>query len=164
MALDAAALLLAEQLGEALLRARATLAVAESCTGGGIGYLVTAIPGSSNWFDRGFVTYSNAAKEEMLGVPADTLSRHGAVSEETAAAMATGALERSHADFSVSVTGVAGPDGGSDDKPVGTVCFGWSARGGETRTARIVFDGDRAEVRQRSILMAVQGVIDRVDR
>jgi len=144
-----------------LLLARGLLAVtAESCTGGGIARRLTAIPGSSHWFERGWVTYSNAAKREDLGVPADVLERCGAVSEETAAAMARGALDRSHGHVSVAVTGIAGPEGGSADKPVGTVCFAWSTRDGETRTAQAHFEGDRAVVREQSELMAVQGLID----
>lgn len=147
-----------------LLLAHGMLAVtAESCTGGGIARRLTAVPGSSHWFERGWVTYSNAAKREDLGVPADVLERHGAVSEETAAAMARGALDRSHGHVSVAVTGIAGPDGGSADKPVGTVCFAWSMRNGETRTARAVFEGDRAAVREQSELMAIQGLVDMLE-
>lgn len=157
----------AEQLVRTLadqLLARGQFAVtAESCTGGGIARRLTAVPGSSRWFERGWVTYSNTAKREDLGVPADILERCGAVSEETAAAMARGALARSHGHVSVAVTGIAGPDGGSVDKPVGTVCFAWSTRGGETRTARVVFEGDRAAVREQSELMAIQGLIDMLE-
>ena len=104
------------------------MATAESCTGGWIAQTATAIPGSSQWFDRGYVTYSNRAKMEVLGVPEDILERYGAVSEQTAAAMAAGAIEAARVDVSVAVTGVAGPDGGSAEKPVGMVWFGWCLR------------------------------------
>jgi len=121
---------LAARLGTALLAERLTLAAAESCTGGWVAQCVTAIAGSSDWFERGFVTYSNAAKQEMLGVPAATLAAHGAVSQPVAVAMAEGALRNSHADWALAITGVAGPSGGSAEKPVGTVCFAWACRGG----------------------------------
>ena len=116
---------LAQQLGIVLLARGEWLTAAESCTGGWLAQSVTAIAGSSAWFDRGFVTYSNAAKVEMLGVPETTIERHGAVSEATARAMAQGALSHSRADWSVAITGVAGPAGGSPEKPVGTICFAW---------------------------------------
>ena len=153
---------MAERLGDALLNGRKLLVTAESCTGGGIAWLITSIPGSSQWFDRGIVAYSNAAKQELLAVSHDVLAAYGAVSEQTAAAMAQGALGNSHADISVAVTGIAGPDGGSEEKPVGTVCFGWSLRDGETKTARIVFEGDRQQIRERAILMAINGLLDMV--
>ena len=152
------------QLSSQLVGQNKMLVTAESCTGGGIAYAITEIPGSSEWFERGFVTYSNLAKQEQLGVAHDLIVRFGAVSEEVAAAMALGALRHSHADFSVAVTGIAGPDGGSAEKPVGTVCFGWSVRHGETRTTRIVFDGDRHQVRELSILAALQGLADLVEQ
>lgn len=139
------------------------LATAESCTGGGIGYELTAIAGSSHWFDRGFITYSNEAKQESLGVSSQILEQFGAVSEECAAAMAEGALEHSRADIAVSVTGIAGPGGGSSDKPVGTVCFAWSLRKQAPRTARVVFEGDRQSVRKQTILMALQGLLDTLE-
>src|SRR5689334_15846625 len=120
---------LAEQVGARLLDRRLLLATAESCTGGWVSQELTAIAGSSAWFERGFVTYSNAAKEEMLGVRTETLARHGAVSEEVAAEMALGALAHSHASVAVSVTGIAGPSGGSATKPVGMVCFAWALSG-----------------------------------
>ena len=138
------------------------LATAESCTGGWVAQAVTAIAGSSEWFDCGFVTYSNSAKEDLLGVPRVTLRQHGAVSEETAAAMVLGALERSRAQVGVAVTGIAGPGGGSAERPVGTVCFAWGRRDGPVRTARILFQGDRHEVREQTILAALQGVLDLV--
>ena len=152
------------QLSEQLIRQNKMLVTAESCTGGGVAYAITGLPGSSGWFERGFVTYSNLAKQEQLGVAGELLARHGAVSEEVAAAMAQGALQHSRADYSVAVTGIAGPDGGTAEKPVGTVCFGWSRRGADTRTTRIVFDGDRQQVRELSILAALQGLADLVEQ
>ena len=151
------------QLSGQLKQQRQMLVTAESCTGGGIAYAITELPGSSEWFERGFVTYSNPAKQEQLGVPPELIARHGAVSEQVAAAMALGALQHSHADFSVAVTGIAGPDGGTEEKPVGTVCFGWGQRGAGARTARVVFDGDRRQVRELSILTALQGLADLVE-
>ena len=151
------------QLSEQLIQQNRMLVTAESCTGGGIAYAITELPGSSDWFERGFVTYSNPAKQEQLGVPHELIARHGAVSEQVAAAMAVGALQHSHADYSVAVTGIAGPDGGTEEKPVGTVCFGWGQRGAGVRTARIVFDGDRQQVRELSILTALQGLADQVE-
>ena len=161
---DSTALVMAERLGQALLAARQMLVTAESCTGGGIAWLITSIPGSSQWFERGIVAYSNAAKQELLGVSHDVIAAYGAVSEQTAAAMARGALVNSHAGISVAVTGIAGPDGGSEEKPVGTVCFGWSLREGETKTARIVFSGDRLQVRERAVLMAMEGLLEIIEK
>ncbi len=149
---------LAARIG-ALLHARGeVLATVESCTGGWVAAAVTSVPGSSAWFDRGFVTYSNRAKQELVDVPAQTLAEHGAVSEATARAMALGGLARSGASVAVAVTGVAGPQGGSPDKPVGTVCFAWARRGGETRVERLHFDGDREAVRRQSVAHALAGV------
>ena len=145
---DAAALL-------AHFRARGEMvATAESCTGGLIAAALTHVPGSSDVVDRGFVTYSNAAKTEMLGVPAPLIARVGAVSQEVAAAMAEGALLRSQAHVTVAVTGVAGPGGGSADKPVGLVWFGRAARGGPIVTTHRVFPGDRAAVRAQAVALA----------
>lgn len=150
---------LAAALGEALRVQDWCLATAESCTGGGIAAAVTDIPGSSAWFDRGFVTYSNEAKQAMLGVQTETLARHGAVSEETAREMALGALANSLAQVAVAVTGVAGPGGGSVEKPVGTVCFGYARRDGASCTRRHVFPGDRAAVRCQTVATALAGLI-----
>ena len=152
------------QLSEQLIHQNKMLVTAESCTGGGVAYAITEMPGSSGWFERGFVTYSDLAKQEQLGVAGALITRHGAVSEEVAAAMAQGALQHSRADLSVAVTGVAGPGGGSEEKPVGTVCFGWSGRNGDTRTARIQFEGSRQQVRELSILTALQGLADLVEQ
>jgi nicotinamide-nucleotide amidase len=138
------------------------LVTAESCTGGWVAEAVTAIPGSSDWFERGFVTYSNEAKREMLGVRAETLDRTGAVSEETAREMAQGALEASRAQVAVSITGVAGPTGGTATKPVGMVCFGWALAGGAADTTTRHFKGDRGEVRRQSVVFALQGLIERI--
>ena len=135
------------------------MATAESCTGGLIAAACTDLSGSSHWFERGFVTYSNAAKIELLGVDAALIERHGAVSEEVARAMAQGAVARSHAQAAVAVTGVAGPDGGSADKPVGTVWFGWATpRGTVTEMKR--FDGDRASVRQATVAHALARLLE----
>jgi nicotinamide-nucleotide amidase len=155
---------LAVRLGRSLEDRRWIVATAESCTGGLIAGAITDIAGSSGWFDRGFVTYSNGAKVDMLGVRRETLEAHGAVSEATVREMAAGALERSRADITVAVTGVAGPSGGTPDKPVGLVCFAWACRGGaiEARTER--FGGDRAAVRAATVETALQGLIERALR
>jgi len=134
------------------------LATAESCTGGGVAQAVTEISGSSSWFERGFVTYSNLAKMEMLGVRQVTLDKHGAVSEATVREMAQGALQHSHAHIALAVSGVAGPTGGTPKKPVGTVWFAWSLRDGDTRAQVYHLDGTRAEVRHQSVQIALQGV------
>jgi nicotinamide-nucleotide amidase len=135
---------------------------AESCTGGLVAGAITAIAGSSGWFERGFVTYSNEAKMEQLGVPAETLAREGAVSEPTARAMAEGALARSRATFSVAITGVAGPSGGTPAKPVGMVCFAWAQRDGATTVETHHLPGDRAAVREASVVIALQGLRDKI--
>jgi len=158
-----APLALATALGAALRRRGLTVATAESCTGGLVAGAITDVPGSSTWFERGFVTYSNEAKMEMLGVRPETLGAHGAVSEATAAEMAAGALARSRADLAVAVTGIAGPDGGSAVKPVGTVCFGWARRNGAVDTVTRHFAGDRAVVRTATVEAALRGLIDRSD-
>lgn len=148
------------RLAELLLGHELMVVTAESCTGGGIANAMTAVPGSSRWFERGFVAYSNAAKREDLGVPVETLECYGAVSEATAAAMAEGALHNSHGDISVAVTGIAGPDGGSEEKPVGYVCFAWTVRNQAPRTTHVIFEGGRRAVREQSVAMALQGLID----
>jgi nicotinamide-nucleotide amidase len=151
---------LAMELGRALLARDWRMTTAESCTGGLIAGAITDVAGSSEWFERGFVTYSNAAKEEMLGVPRALLDEHGAVSEPVARAMAEGALARSSADCAVSVTGVAGPGGGTPAKPVGRVCFAWARRGGATSSHTRHFAGNRADVRAASVAAALQGLLD----
>ncbi|HEY7238297.1 MAG TPA: CinA family protein [Burkholderiales bacterium] len=153
---------LAKKLGERLKRKNEMLATAESCTGGWAAQVVTSVAGSSAWFERGFVTYSNAAKQELLGVRAQTLRAHGAVSEETAREMARGALERSEATVALSITGVAGPAGGTPEKPVGTVCFAW-ARGAEVRSETHRLAGDRESIRRQSVILALEGVMRALD-
>jgi nicotinamide-nucleotide amidase len=155
---------LAEKLGRALKAKQAMLVTAESCTGGWAAQVVTAAAGSSAWFERGFVTYSNEAKQELLGVGAATLERHGAVSEETAREMALGALARSRGTVSLAVTGVAGPGGGSPAKPVGTVCFAWARKNGGVRAETMRFEGDRESVRRRSVIHALEGVISLLEQ
>lgn len=153
---------LAADLGGLLLQRGEWLAVAESCTGGWLAQTVTSVAGSSAWFDRGFVTYSNDAKQDMLGVPDTTLARHGAVSEATARAMAQGVLAHSRSDWGVAITGIAGPSGGSPDKPVGTVCFAWSQRDGGCEAQTCRFPGDRAAVREQAVRHALRGLIERL--
>jgi len=150
---------LATDLGRALLARRWKLATAESCTAGMIAAAITDVAGSSSWFERGFVTYSNDAKREMLGVRAATLERHGAVSEATVIEMAEGALRRSPADLAVAVSGVAGPSGGSKDKPVGMVCFAFARRGGPVGAMTRHFPGDRAAVRLASVEVALSELL-----
>lgn len=149
---------LARRVGQRLKAVNAVLATAESCTGGWVAQVVTSVAGSSAWFDRGFVTYSDAAKQELLGVGAETLRAHGAVSEATAREMARGALERSQATVAVSITGIAGPAGGTPEKPVGTVCFAWAQAGG-TRSETRRFSGDRERIRRESVVHALEGVL-----
>jgi nicotinamide-nucleotide amidase len=161
MRIDDDLYVLASQLGRALSDRKAMVATAESCTGGLVAAAITAVAGSSAWFDRGFVTYSNEAKIEQLGVPVATLATHGAVSTETACAMACGARRASRAQWAVAVTGVAGPGGGTLDKPVGMVCFGWAGPGGATSEQRLL-NGDRAAVRRESVRIALAGLIDRL--
>jgi len=152
---------LAADTGALLLSNGQRLATAESCTGGWVAQCLTAIAGSSDWFERGFVTYSNEAKQEMLGVWPETLEQHGAVSEATAAAMASGALCHSHADWALAITGIAGPGGGSPDKPVGTVCFGWAGPDGRIELETCRFDGGREDVRAQSVIHALTGLLKR---
>ncbi|HZO00999.1 MAG TPA: CinA family protein [Burkholderiales bacterium] len=149
---------LAKKLGEGLKAHCAKLVTAESCTGGWAAQVATSVPGSSDWFERGFVVYSNAAKQELLGVQTETLEAHGAVSEETAREMAQGALARSKGTIALAVTGVAGPGGGSADKPVGMVCFAWADRRGVRAETRR-FPGDRDSVRRQSVIHALEGVL-----
>jgi nicotinamide-nucleotide amidase len=153
------------RLGELLAAQSMLLVSAESCTAGGIGFAVTQVAGSSGWYDRGFVTYSNEAKQQMLGVPGAYLRDFGAVSEPVARAMALGALSHSRAQIAVAVTGIAGPEGGTPDKPIGTVCFAWAIRRELAqvpwvRTATRRFGGDRAAVRTQAIVAALGGLID----
>jgi nicotinamide-nucleotide amidase len=153
---------LATELGVALKSQDLTLALAESCTGGMVAQAVTSIAGSSAWFDRGFVTYSNQAKIEMLNVSVKTLETLGAVSEQTAIEMAVGALNNSHAQITGSITGIAGPSGGTPEKPVGTVCFAWAEVHKSTSTTTKFFNGNRQEIRQQAAITMMAGLIDRL--
>ncbi len=148
----------AQALAQTLGNQQLMVVTAESCTGGGIAQVLTEIPGSSRWFERGFVSYSNEAKQELLGVSAATLDAHGAVSEATALEMARGAIEHSRGHISVAVTGVAGPDGGTPDKPVGTVWIAWAQKQGPAEAQCFHFAGDRHAVRQQTILAAIEGL------
>lgn len=158
-------LTLSQQLGEILKARNLKLTLAESCTGGLAAEYITAVAGSSAWFECGFVTYSNASKIKMLGVSAATLDTVGAVSEPTAKEMALGAIQHSQADISASITGIAGPDGGSIDKPVGTVCFGWGKKeGGELTavTAQTLFEGDRQAIRHQAVAYLMANLIKKL--
>ncbi|MEF8703391.1 MAG: CinA family protein [Candidatus Accumulibacter sp. UW26] len=155
---------LAAEVGELLLASGERLATAESCTGGWVGQCLTAIAGSSAWFERGFITYSNDAKRELLDVDGATLAAQGAVSEATAAAMALGALAHSHADWALAITGVAGPEGGSPGRPVGTVCFAWAGPEGFVDTATCRFSGNREAVRAQSVAHALTGILQLAGR
>src|SRR5262245_5467379 len=155
---------LAEEVGAALKSRRLMLVTAESCTGGWVSEAVTMVPGSSDWFERGFVTYTYISKREMLGVKEATLGRHGAVAEEVVREMAEGALARSHAQVAVAVSGVAGPSGGTPEKPVGTVCFAWAIKDSATRSATKRYLGDREAVRRQSVEHALRGVLALLER
>ena len=152
--------LLIREVVHALKRQGLMLATAESCTGGWVAQVITSVAGSSEWFERGFVAYTNLAKREMLGVSTTTLSRYGAVSEQTARAMAEGALTHSHAQVALAITGIAGPSGGTPEKPVGTVCFAWAGKKRDTNSAKHLFTGDRESVRRQSVAMALQGLLE----
>ncbi|PAU89575.1 CinA family protein [Pseudomonas jilinensis] len=152
----------AARLGNALRRHGLTVTTAESCTGGGIAEAITRVSGSSAWFETGFVTYANASKARLLGVSESDLAEHGAVSEPVVRAMAQGALEAAGADLAVAVSGIAGPDGGSAQKPVGTVWFAWAVRGGEVHSECRRLQGNRREVRAQTVLKALEGLEKRV--
>jgi len=156
--------ILAAQVGGALKAHGLKLVVAESCTGGGVAYAITDVAGSSAWFERGFIVYSNESKHEMLGVSLDTLMRYGAVSEATVREMVSGALQHSAAQIALAVSGIAGPEGGTADKPVGTVWFAWGIKQGATYAQRYQIHGNRAEVRAQSVRIALQGVLDLLDQ
>ena len=147
-------------LGEKLTDAGLVSATAESCTGGGVAYAITEVPGSSMWFDRSFVTYSNDAKMQMLSVDKFLIDEYGAVSEQVVEQMAANAVKYSEADISVAISGIAGPDGGSIDKPVGTVCFSWYNALGQSKTQTYSFVGDRKNVRAQAIRLAIIGLIE----
>jgi len=149
----------AQIVGEHLLKQNLLLTTAESCTGGWIAQAITAVAGSSGWFERGFVTYSNTAKQEMLGVNKQTLIHHGAVSQQTVEEMALGALNNSHAHISVAISGIAGPDGGSPDKPVGTVWIAW-AKDNVANSTCYLLSGNREAVRQQAVSHALNGILE----
>ena len=151
---------LAADVGAALKSRALMLATAESCTGGWIGAAITAVPGSSDWYERGFITYAYVAKREMLGVKSKTLQKFGAVSEQTVREMATGALAASYAQVAVAVSGTAGPGGGTPDKPVGTVCLAWALKGGEPVVETRHFAGERDAVRGQAVERALAGVLE----
>ena len=159
-ATDAALYQLAESVGQRLLARHWRLALAESCTGGWIAKVVTDVPGSSGWFERSFVTYSNTAKIDLLAVPQALLDSHGAVSRETVNAMAAGALKHSRAEIALAVSGIAGPDGGSPDKPVGTVWLAWAVRDRPGHSRCYTFPGDREAVRRQAVAAALEGVLE----
>ncbi|HRP97738.1 MAG TPA: nicotinamide-nucleotide amidohydrolase family protein [Rhodocyclaceae bacterium] len=154
---------LSREVGAWLSRHGWTLAAAESCTGGWIATVVTATAGSSAWFERGFVTYSNEAKQELLGVSAATLARHGAVSEPTVREMVAGTLAASHADVALAVSGIAGPGGATPGKPVGMICLAWGRRGGAPQSETCHFTGDREAVRRQAVTHALQALMARLD-
>ncbi|MGF1899531.1 CinA family protein [Aliivibrio sifiae] len=154
---------LAQKVGELLMQQGKTMACAESCTGGGVAFCATENAGSSVWFERGFVTYSNEAKQESLGVNLDTLSAFGAVSEAVVKEMAIGTLRNSHADISVSISGIAGPGGATEDKPVGTVCFGFADKTNWHQETTVYFTGDRSEIRRSAIEYAFLTIKNRLE-
>jgi len=149
---------LAQRLGTILKSKDKKIATAESCTGGWIAQIITEVSGSSAWFDRGFVTYSNAAKVQMLGVKPETLDKYGAVSAQTATEMVTGALAHSDADCAIAVTGIAGPDGGSAEKPVGTVFIAWAYKNQEVKIVQKKFTGNRHRIRRQTVKIALEGL------
>ncbi len=153
---DSELMQLSEQVGQALKARGATVTTAESCTGGWVAKVITDIAGSSAWFERGFVTYSNEAKAQMIGVREETLAQHGAVSEPVVVEMAIGALKAARADYAVSISGIAGPDGGSEEKPAGTVWFAFATARDEGITRRECFSGDRDAVRRQATAYALQ--------
>ena len=154
---------LAQIVGEALSKRHFLLTTAESCTGGWLGQAITAVAGSSVWYERGFITYSNFSKNEMLQVDLPLLERHGAVSVEVARAMALGALNNSRADIGVAITGIAGPAGGSKSKPVGTVCFAWVSCSGNVIQKQLFFDGDRKAIREQAVSVSLQGILQMLE-
>jgi nicotinamide-nucleotide amidase len=157
----------ASRVGERLRARQEMLATAESCTGGWVAQCLTSLAGASAWFERGFVVYSNAAKTQMLGVAETTLAQYGAVSEPVASAMAQGAITHSPAQWSLAITGIAGPGGGTADKPVGTVCFAWGHRADGSKNIQLTsrtchLDGDRRHIRQQAVILALEGLLERL--
>jgi nicotinamide-nucleotide amidase len=157
---DQALIMLAGHVGIDLVQRGLMLASVESCTGGWLGQAITAKAGSSGWYERGFITYSIASKQEMLGVSAITLKQHGTVSEQTVKEMAAGALTHSCAQVSVAISGIAGPNGGTEEKPVGMICFAWKMKDGLARSSTHYFGGDRESIRRQAVFVALQGVVD----
>lgn len=153
-----------ECVGKQLLTHKQSLVTAESCTGGGIAHAITTVAGSSQWFERGYITYSNAAKNQLLDVSHSLLEKHGAVSAACAKAMAQGALQHSLADIALSVTGIAGPSGGDDDKPVGTIYFGCAGTNFATYSQQQKFNGDRESIRNQSIIFALQMLLKQLQQ
>ena len=160
MTMDKQIYQLAERAGEVLQNGGCVIAVAESCTGGWLAKMITDVPGSSQWFDRGFVTYSNQSKIDMLDVKPDTLDQYGAVSLEVVAEMAQGVIAKSDAEISVAISGIAGPGGGTPDRPIGTVCFAWAMAGGEIRTEQEHFFGSRSEIRQQAVVHSLSVICE----
>ena len=152
--------LLAREVGDTLLLNHLVLTTVESCTGGWVAEAITSIAGSSSWFERGFVTYSNEAKQELVGVRKETLLQYGAVSREVAREMSLGGIDASRADLAVAVTGIAGPDGGTLQKPVGTVWVAWGNRSGKVREELFQFDGDREAVRRATVEQSLVGILE----
>jgi nicotinamide-nucleotide amidase len=155
---------LAAQVGALLKSHGLMLATAESCTGGGVAQAITGVAGSSAWFERGFITYSNLSKQQMLGVREETLMQYGAVSEMAVREMVAGALANSAAQVALAVSGIAGPDGGTAEKPVGTVWFAWGSKQGEMYAQLLQIDGYRAEVRAQAVHIALQGVVNLLNK
>lgn len=155
---------LSEALGKQLKSRGWVVTTAESCTGGGISAAITDIPGSSAWFDRAFITYSNESKQQMLQVDEETINQHGAVSREVVEQMAAGAVKHSQANVSISVSGIAGPDGGGDEKPVGTVWFGWTLADEEKVQRVQCFSGNRAEVREQACYYAIKTLLQLIEK
>lgn len=151
---------LAIKIGDEACRCEVMLTTAESCTGGWVAEVLTSVAGSSQWFERGFVTYSNLSKQEMLGVNGETIKQHGAVSEQTAREMAEGALRHSHAHISLAISGIAGPGGAVLEKPVGTICLAWAASGHSTLSDTRHFSGDREKIRRQAVISALDGLLE----
>jgi nicotinamide-nucleotide amidase len=153
---------LTQQCAGLLIKNKLRMVVAESCTGGWLAKVLTDLPGSSQWFDRGYITYSNQAKQAMLGVNASTLMQFGAVSESTVREMVLGAQSNSGADVVIAISGIAGPGGGSDEKPVGTVCFAWMVCTNEPAAIQVHFTGDREQVREQAVVFALEKLIEQL--
>jgi nicotinamide-nucleotide amidase len=153
---------LAQRAGHALEQRGWMMTTAESCTGGWVSEAITMVPGSSAWFERGFVTYTYISKREMLGVKSETLEAQGAVSEAVVREMAEGALKASHAQVALAVSGTAGPGGGTPQKPVGTVCFAWAIGGAEPRAETMLFAGDREEIRRKAVIHALSVLVEEI--